>query len=149
MRTFVIWSVHFRTCRSGPYPRSVTVDSGTSCGAASFRSSFLGQFSTMAYTTVLAVLLLPLFVYLSMESFVYVFECGCWSDTDKTSMIILSVDRCLLYSIQYTQCSRIWLYACFHVISCIICWYFLWLSFYISVTAQDQTWILLNVKYTC
>jgi len=78
MRTFVIWSVHFRTCRSGPYPRSVIVDSGTSCGAASFRSSFLGQFSTMAYTTVLAVLLLPLFVYLSMESFVYVFECSCW-----------------------------------------------------------------------
>jgi len=56
----------------------------------------------MAYTTVLAVLLLPLFVYLSMESFVYVFECGCWSDTDKTSMSILSVDRCLVYSIQYT-----------------------------------------------
>lgn len=72
MRTFAIWSVHFCTCRSGLYPRSVTVDSGTSCGAASFRRSYFGQFSTMAYTTLLAILLLPLFVYLSMESFVNV-----------------------------------------------------------------------------
>lgn len=100
MRTFVIWSVHFCTCRSGLYPRSVTVDSGTSCGAASFRRSYFGQFSTMAYTTLLAISLLPLFVYLLMESFVYMFECGCWSgDIGKTCMIILSVDRCLVYSI--------------------------------------------------
>ena len=53
----------------------------------------------MAYTTVLATSLLPLFVYLSTESFVDVFECGCLrGDIDK-SMIILSVDRCLVYSI--------------------------------------------------
>lgn len=100
MRTFVIWSVHFCTCRSGLYPRSVTLDSGTSCGAASFRCSFFGQFTTMAYTTLLPILLLPLSVYLLMESFVYVFECGCWSgDIDKTSMIIMSIDCCLVYSI--------------------------------------------------
>jgi hypothetical protein len=51
----------------------MTMDSFTNCGAASFKLPDCGQLSTMAYTVV-SVALLPLFVYLSTESFVM-----CWN----------------------------------------------------------------------